>query len=144
MHDDWDITYFPRGTSGSVPWVAGSGFGISAGTKYKNEAWQTLKWLTSTEGLNQVARAGRGYPGRQSSQPAFVHKDVPPQRQELIAEQAKTAKPYRVNANWQEIVTQLGRDLVDPIMLTGKPVADAIKEAEPAYQALIDKAAQAG
>ena len=141
MRDDWDITFFPKGKAGSVPWVAGSGFGISAGTRFKNESWQALKWLTSTDSLNQVAKAGRGYPGRQSSQPAFVHKDVPPQHQELIAEQAKTAKPYRVNSNWQEIFTQLGRDLVDPIMLTGKPVADAVKEAEPGYQALIDKAA---
>jgi multiple sugar transport system substrate-binding protein len=143
MRDDWDIASFPRGKAGSVPWVAGSGFGISALTKNKNEAWQALKWLTSTDSLNQVAKAGRGYPGRQSSQPAFVHKDVPPEHQELIAEQVKTAKPYRVNTNWQEIVTQLGRDLVDPITLTGASVPDAIKNAEPAYQDLIDKGAQA-
>jgi multiple sugar transport system substrate-binding protein len=141
MKDDWDITFFPRGKAGSVPWVAGSGFGISATTKYKDQAWQALKWLTSTDSLSQVAKAGRGYPGRQSAAPAFVHKDVPPQHQELIAEQVKTAKPYRVNTNWQEIFVQLQRDLVDPIMLTGKPVVDAIKEAEPAYQDLIDKAA---
>ena len=141
MRDDWDITFFPRGQAGSVPWVAGSGFGIAAGSQHKTEAWQALKWLTSSDSLQQVAKAGRGYPGRQSAQPAFVHKDVPPQHQELIAEQAKTAKPYRVNTNWQEIVTQLGRDLVDPIMLTGKPVPEAIKDAEPAYQDLISKAA---
>ena len=59
----WDVTMLPRGKAGSVSWIAGSGFGIAAGTKFKNEAWQVLKYLTSTDGLSKVAKAGRGYPG---------------------------------------------------------------------------------
>jgi ABC-type glycerol-3-phosphate transport system substrate-binding protein len=140
LKDDWDVAMLPKGKAGSISWIAGSGFGISAGTKYKNEAWQVLKYLTSTEGLNKVAAAGRGYPGRNSSVQAFYRKDVPPPHQELVAKQATNAKPYRTNSTWQEIDTQLKRDLVDPVVITNKPVAEVIKAAEPAYQALLDKA----
>jgi ABC-type glycerol-3-phosphate transport system substrate-binding protein len=143
IKDTWDIAMLPRGKAGSISWVAGSGFGISSGTKYKNEAWQVLKYITSTEGLSKVAKAGRGYPGRASALPAFYRTDVPPEHQPLVAKQAETGKPYRTNSTWQEILTQLGRDLVDPITVLGKPVADTLKVAEPAYQELLDKGSQA-
>jgi multiple sugar transport system substrate-binding protein len=143
VKDVWDVAMLPRGKSGSISWIAGSGFGISSSTKYKNEAWQVVKYITSTEGLSKVAKAGRGYPGRVSAVQAFYRTDVPPEHQQIIAKQAENGKPYRTNSNWQEILTQLGRDLVDPIVISGQPVAETIKGAEPAYQALLDKAAQA-
>jgi ABC-type glycerol-3-phosphate transport system substrate-binding protein len=90
--------------------------------------------------LSKVAAAGRGYPGRNSAVNAFYRKDVPPPHQELVAKQAQNAKPYRTNSTWQEIDTQLKRDLVDPIVITNKSVAEVVKAAEPAYQALLDKA----
>ncbi|HLZ29181.1 MAG TPA: sugar ABC transporter substrate-binding protein [Chloroflexota bacterium] len=142
LKSDWDVTLMPRGKAGSVSWIAGSGFGIAAGTRFKNEAWQALKYITSTEGLNKVAKAGRGYPGRVSSVPAFLRTDVPPAHQDVIAKQAQSGKPYRTNSTWQEISDQLKRDLVDPITVLNKPLAETLKAAEPAYQALLDKGAQ--
>jgi ABC-type glycerol-3-phosphate transport system substrate-binding protein len=142
LKDPWDVALLPKGKAGSISWVAGSGFGISSTTKNKNEAWQVVKYITSTEGLNKVAKAGRGYPGRASSLQSFYRTDVPPEHQPLIAKQAETGKPYRTNSTWQEIFDQLKRDLVDPIVVGGKPVAETVKAAEPAYQALLDKGAQ--
>src|SRR3984893_3528676 len=124
MKDSWDVTFMPKGKAGSVPWIAGSGFGIATGTKFKNEACQVLKYITSTEGLSKVAKAGRGYPGRVSALPAFYRTDVPPQHQQIIATQAQSGKPYRTNSTWQEISDQLKRDLVDPIAVLGKPVGE--------------------
>jgi ABC-type glycerol-3-phosphate transport system substrate-binding protein len=142
VKDAWDVTLLPRGKAGSVSWIAGSGFGIATATKFKNEAWQVLKYITSTEGLSKVAKAGRGYPGRVSAVQSFYRTDVPPEHQQLIAKQAETGKPYRTNSTWQEILDQLKRDLVDQIVIAGKPVAETLKAAEPAYQALLDKGAQ--
>src|SRR5437763_745096 len=143
LKDVWDVAMLPRGKAGSISWVAGSGFGISSSTKFKNEAWQVLKDVTSTEGLSKVAKAGRGYPGRMSAQQAFYRTDVPPEHQQIIAKQAENARPYRTNSTWQEILDQLKRDLVDPIVVLGQPVAETVKAAEPAYQELLDKGAQA-
>jgi multiple sugar transport system substrate-binding protein len=143
LKDVWDIAPLPRGKAGSISWVAGSGFGIAASSRVKNEAWQVLKYITSTEGLNKVAQAGRGYPGRASSVPAFYRKDVLPERQEVVAKQAETARPFRTNSTWQEITVQLLSDLVDPIVVSGKPAAETIKSAEPRYQELLDKGQQA-
>jgi len=143
LKDTWDVALLPRGKVGSTSWIAGSGFGIASTTKFKNEAWQVLKYITSTEGLNKVAKAGRGYPGRVSSVPAFYRTDVPPEHQPLIAKQAESAKAFRTNSTWQEISVQLMRDLVDPIVVAAKPVAETLKTAEPAYQELLDKGQQA-
>jgi multiple sugar transport system substrate-binding protein len=143
LKDVWDIALLPKGKAGSISWVAGSGFGIATTTKNKTEAWQVLKYLTSTEGLSKVAKAGRGYPGRNSALQAFYRTDVPPEHQQLIAKQAEAGRPYRTNSTWQEILDQLKRDLVDPVVISNKPVAETVKAAEPAYQALLDKGAQA-
>ena len=140
----WDVAMLPRGKAGSVSQIAGSGFGLAAGTKFKNEAWQVLKYITSTEGLSKVAKAGRGYPGRVSALPSFYRTDVPPEHQQIIATQAQAGKPYRTNSTWQEISDQLKRDLVDPIAVLGKPVGETLKTAEPAYQALLDKGVAQG
>jgi multiple sugar transport system substrate-binding protein len=142
VKDVWDVALLPRGKSGSISTVAGSGFGIATTTKFKNEAWQVLKYITSTEGLSKVAKAGRGYPGRLSAVPAFYRTDVPPEHQQLVAKQAETARAFRTNSTWQEITVQLLRDFVDPIIVSGKPVAEVTKAAEPAYQELLDKGAQ--
>lgn len=141
LKDEWDVTTFPKGKKGSIPQVAGSGFGISAQTKYKEQAWQALKWLTSKESLERVAKAGRGFPGRISAQPAFYRTDVPPTNQQVIAKQNETGLPYHVNTVWQEIFVQLQRDLVDPIVLADKSVEETVKAAEPNFQALVDKGA---
>ena len=74
---------------------------------------------------------------------AFYRTDVPPEHQQLIAKQAESGKPYRTNSTWQEILDQLKRDLVDPVDIINNPVAETVKTAEPAYQALLDKAYQA-
>ena len=141
VKDVWDIALLPKGKAGSISWIAGSGFGIAASTKNRSEAWQVVKYITSTEGLSKVAKAGRGYPGRNSAVQAFYRTDVPPVHQQLIAKQAETGLPYRTNSTWQEILDQLKRDLVDPVVISNKPVAETLKAAEPAYQALLDKGA---
>jgi multiple sugar transport system substrate-binding protein len=142
LKDDWDVTLLPKGKAGSVAQVAGSGFGVSSSTKYKDQAWQVVKYVTSTEGLKKVAAAGRGFPGRKSAVDAFFHKDQPPPHQDAIQAQLQTSRAYRTNPTWQEVVTQLQRDLVDPILLQGKSVPEAIQVAEPNFQALIDKGLQ--
>jgi ABC-type glycerol-3-phosphate transport system substrate-binding protein len=144
VKDDWDITLFPRGKAGSIPLIAGSGFGMSASTQHKDVAYQVVKFITSPESLSKVARAGRGYPGRASSVPAFIRKDVPPEHQELVEKQAQTARPFRTNSVWEEINTLLRRELVDQVLVAGKPVPEAIAAVEPQFQALLDKGARQG
>ncbi|MDQ3809633.1 MAG: sugar ABC transporter substrate-binding protein [Chloroflexota bacterium] len=142
LKDDWDVTLLPKGKAGSVAQVAGSGFGISSSTKYREQAWQVVKYVTSSEGLKKVAAAGRGFPGRKSAVEAFFRKDQPPEHQDVIQAQLQTSRAYRTNPTWQEVVTQLQRDLLDPILLQGKPVREAVQAAEPNFQALIDKGLQ--
>jgi multiple sugar transport system substrate-binding protein len=144
LKDDWDITLFPRGKAGSIVQVAGSGFGISTSTKNKDQAWQVVKRLTSTESLKKVAAAGRGYPGRESAVSAFYRKDLLPEHQQLIGKQLQTAKAYRTNPTWQEATTRLTREFLDPMLIEGRPVSDAVKSAEPMFQELIDKGLQQG
>jgi ABC-type glycerol-3-phosphate transport system substrate-binding protein len=141
LKDDWDITLLPRGKAGSIAWVAGSGFGISSNCKEKQEAYRVIKFLTSTESLSKLAKAGRGYPARVSAVPAFYRKDVPPAHQELIQKQAETARPFKVNANWQETENFLNHDILDRIVVANKPAAETIKAAEEKFQTILSKGA---
>ena len=142
LKDDWDITLLPRGRAGSVTWVAGSGFGVSANCRQRQEAYQVIKFITSTESLSKLAKAGRGYPARASALQAFYRKDVPPAHQELVQKQAGTGRPFKVNADWQQTENFLNRDVLDVILFANKPAADVIKGAEERYQALLTKSAQ--
>jgi multiple sugar transport system substrate-binding protein len=81
---NWDIAPIPTGSTGSITTVNGSGFGISNTTEHPEAAWQALKVITSTESLEKVARAGRGYPARQSAVPAFVDPSLPPEHVAMV------------------------------------------------------------
>jgi multiple sugar transport system substrate-binding protein len=142
LKDDWDITLLPRGRAGAITWVAGSGFGISASCKQRQEAYQVVRFITSTESLSKLAKAGRGYPARASALPAFYRKDVPPAHQELVQKQAATGRPFKVNADWQQTENFLNHDVLDVILFTNTPAADVIKATEERYQALLTKSAQ--
>jgi multiple sugar transport system substrate-binding protein len=142
LKDDWDITLMPRGRAGSITWVAGSGFGISANCKQRQEAYRVIRFITNTESLSKLAKAGRGYPARASALPAFYRKDVPPAHQELVQKQAATGRPFKVTADWQQTENFLNHDVLEVILFSNKPAAEVIKATEERYQALLTKSAQ--
>lgn len=140
LKDEWDIALMPKGKAGNWTSVTGSGFGIASTSKHKEEAWEALKIITSTESLTKLAKAGRGYPARNSALPAFYNDTLPPKNQRLIEKQSTMTKPIFANATFEETNALLKREF-DKIFVAGQPVAETLKAMEPAFQQLLDKAA---
>src|SRR5262249_60072299 len=62
LKDDWDITLLPRGRAGSITWVAGSGFGISATCNQRQEAYHDPRFINSTGSPTNPAQSPPPHP----------------------------------------------------------------------------------
>lgn len=140
LKDEWDIALMPKGKAGNITSVTGSGFGIAATSKHKEEAWQAIKIITGTESLKKLASAGRGYPARTSALDSFWNETLPPKNQKLIVKQSSMTRPIFANATFEETNALLKREF-DKIFVAGQPVAETLKAMEPQFQQLLDKAA---
>jgi ABC-type glycerol-3-phosphate transport system substrate-binding protein len=139
---DWDVAPFPAGKAGSVTWVAGSGFGLSQATKYPDETWKALSVITNKASLEKVAKAGRGYPGRQSAVPAFTNPGVKPENvavvQKILAGDVGTVRFYRTTTTWQETEVMLMQEF-NPIFLGQLSVNDMVAKVKPKFDDLLKK-----
>jgi len=139
---NWDVAPLPTGPAGSITTVAGSGFGISNSTQHPEAAWQALKVITSTESLEKVARAGRGYPARQSAVPAFVDPSLPPEHVDIVervlTNEIAEARPFKTTTTWQEIVVMLTRDFV-PILLGERTPDEIVADVVPKFNDLLER-----
>lgn len=138
----WDIAPLPAGKAGSVTWVAGSGFGISNTTQHPEEAWLALKTITSTESLEKTAKAGRGYPGRQSAVPAFIDRSLAPENVDTVAgiltNELAQSRFYRTTTTWQEIAVMMTQEF-NPVYLGQQSVEETVARVAPKFNELLAK-----
>lgn len=68
----------PKGPAGRFPGTAVHGYGIPAGSKKKDAAWQFIVWATSKAITQRAVAAGYGSPARRSAlqSPAFRQRQV--------------------------------------------------------------------
>jgi ABC-type glycerol-3-phosphate transport system substrate-binding protein len=115
----FDIGYLPivkdkRGVTG------GSGFCISASTKYKEEAWKWLKMFTSADVLSvMVGRTGRGIPARWSATPVYLEAGGRAAHPSVFIEQLKWAFNDRSVVAFYEFIDSYNRNLA-PIFTNGE------------------------
>lgn len=89
---EFDVAAMPAGTSGRrgiTP--AGGAWAIAANSEHPDEAWEFLKFLTSTESINTLISDNlRSIPGRQSSVERWVEVasqgDLPPANVGIFAD----------------------------------------------------------
>lgn len=64
---EWDVAPWPKGPVARTTAGLGSGYGITKDTKHSKEAWEFLRWMTSSEGLAFVwSSTGASTPPRKS------------------------------------------------------------------------------
>jgi multiple sugar transport system substrate-binding protein len=68
----------PKGPAGRFPGTAVHGYGIPAGSKNKDAAWQFIVWATSKHITRRAVEAGYGSPSRRSDidSPAFRKRQL--------------------------------------------------------------------
>ena len=105
------VAPLPRGEGASRFITAGSGWGISATSQHKEEAYKALQVLTGPKAAEILASAGRALPGRLAEQSYWYDvaaKDISGTR-ETLQYSFEHATPFRLNEYWNEfenLVTQ--------------------------------------
>ncbi len=120
------VAPLPRGEGPSRFITAGSGWGISAASKHKEEAYKALKVLTGPKAAEILASAGRALPGRLAEQSFWYDvaaKDVSGTR-ETLQYSFEHSTPFRLNENWNEFENLLTQYI--PLALNGDNTTDAV------------------
>ena len=120
------VAPLPRGEGASRFITAGSGWGISATSQHKEEAYKALQILTGPKAAEILASAGRALPGRLEQQTYWYDvaaKDVSGTR-EVLAYMFEHSTPFRLNQYWNEFENLLTQYM--PLALNGDSTTEAV------------------
>jgi multiple sugar transport system substrate-binding protein len=129
----WDVAPPPLGPHGTKRQVGGggAGFGVYGQTKYPDQSWQFMQWITGVKVQEQEVDSGTSMGSRLSVGDYFVkvNQGKDPQNVQMFVDASKTSLHTDPHAsNWLEIQTVLGKELAG-IWDASKPAKDATAEA---------------
>ncbi|MBN1348987.1 extracellular solute-binding protein [candidate division KSB1 bacterium] len=84
---EWDVAVLPRGPDGTRAGInAPSAFGVSSQCENKREAFEFVKFISSKQGMEIIAKWSLFIPCRKSvaRSPAFLDPSTPPEHDELM------------------------------------------------------------
>ena len=142
---DFDVVAMPKGTTGRrgiTP--AGGAWSIASTSEHPEEAWEFIKFLTSTESTNiLISDNVRSIPGRQTSVPRWVEKasenELPPENVEIFSEMMLDAYEIVYPAFWSDYKIAWA-NLIVPAIVGGEGVlgpAEALAQMEDQCNAAI-------
>lgn len=101
------IAPLPARAAGSVTVTPGSGFGISATSKHRDEAWKAIQVMTGPEAEQYLAENGRAFPARIAMQHFWLETAAANIDGAAASLQAalKTAQPYITTPNWATVAS---------------------------------------
>jgi len=135
---DYDLQYQPF-KSGKIRTVAGTdGWGIAAASRYKNEAWQVVKHLSSKETSLDMVKIGGNIPTLRSVAEMPEFKQFGPANTAIFYASLDAAKTVVAPANFNVIEPLLSRHYAT-IWNGEKTVQEAVQAAHVELQAEMDK-----
>ena len=75
---EFDVVLNPKGRGGQIGLLNANGYGVLAGSKAADAAWEFLKHLASVETLAYLASIGRSFPWRKSIAQSREYRDNQP------------------------------------------------------------------
>lgn len=129
----WDVAPPPLGPHGTKRQVGGggAGFGVYGQTKFPDQSWQFMQWITSVKVQQQEVDSGTSMGSRLSVGKYFVKVNTgkDPQNVQMFVDASKNSLHIDPHAsNWLEIQTLLGKE-TKGIWDASKPAKDATAEA---------------
>lgn len=123
---DYDVAPLPKGTRQAV--ANGSwGLGISTKSKYPEEAWMFVNWMTSYEGLKLYTSITRDIPARYSVAKEFTELNEYPKNIFVIQNQ-KYGRPRPITPVFPQ-VSEAVKNLFEQITLEKRDLDEAIQDA---------------
>lgn len=120
------VTTLPRGDGPSRFITAGSGWGVAAASKHKDEAFKALAVLTGPKAAEILATAGRALPGRLDAQKFWYDeaaKDVVGAREALTYAFEHSTK-FRLNEKYNDFENLITQYM--PLALQGDSTTEAV------------------
>lgn len=104
----WDVAPFPKGKSGSIVDVDGSGWCISKASTNKEKAWQLIKYLAGNESIKKFSTDGLIVPSRKdiANSEIFLGGDMP-KNSKAFLDIIENGRPMKTTPNWNEIATEV-------------------------------------
>ncbi len=143
---DWDIAPFPKGKNSiSTGWY--SGLSVTAGSKLKEAAWEWIYFCCSEPGQKIVSGLGQAVPVIKAlaGTKAFLDPATKPASKQVFLDLMdgkllrlpgdKQGAPFM--GYWREF-GQVLDPMLDPVWRGKKTAADALKEAEPKLNLLLE------
>ena len=106
---DWDIINLPNGINGSVSASDSSGWAVSKNTKKKEEAIKLIKFLSSSQSIEKLAKTGLITPARKdiAYSDLFLRKDLKPSNSIIFLEINKNSIKTPLPDNYNKKIEKL-------------------------------------
>jgi multiple sugar transport system substrate-binding protein len=137
---DWDICPTPTGPQDSRTVIKGNQLVISAASRYPEEAWKFVKFMTSPEAeLQLYGKLRRCVPTRRSvqSDPRYLQSEQPPFQIDVFLDAVRRGKTLPINWRYQEWQQEYNAALDGLFNVGSDSVENACREAERRVNALL-------
>lgn len=107
---NWDITAFPRGSSGSITPADASGWAIAKNSRHKKEAVKLIKYLSSEKASREFTKSGLIVPARiDTAKSKYFLDGKPPYNAKIFLDAIETSVPTPVSVDYREKLDLLKR-----------------------------------
>lgn len=136
---EWDIAPMPKGKVRATV-MHTPGYAICKGSKYKNEAWTFLKYLTGPQGSSRMAQLGISIPARKSIAREYVkdHPGVQPEHEGVFLKAIDYAVT-KVKVKNSERIEEVIRMELDLSMLGKVTAEEALRRAKKKVDAILEE-----
>ena len=117
----WDVMLMPKQKQ-RAQFLSGSVFGVAKASKYQEESWELLKFISGKEAQNTMTDMGLLFPSRQSiaKSDAFL-KSRPPEHGEVYLKDVEVARILPMHPRYPEMQTEV--DKISDQVLNGEKTA---------------------
>ena len=123
----WDVMLMPKQKQ-RAQFLSGSVFGVAKSSKYQEESWELLKFISGKEAQNTMTDMGLLFPSRQSiaKSDAFL-KSRPPEHGEVYLKDVEVARILPMHPRYPEMQTEVDK-ISDQVLAGEKTASVAGKE----------------
>ncbi|MGO4374796.1 extracellular solute-binding protein, partial [Paenibacillus sp. MCAF20] len=126
LGEDFDVAPLPKGTRQAV--ANGSwALGISSKTKYPEEAWLFINWMTSYEGLKIYSSITHDIPARYSVAKEFSELNEYP-KNIFVTQNQKYGRPRPITPVFPQ-VSEAVKNMFEEVTLEKRDLDEAVQDA---------------
>jgi multiple sugar transport system substrate-binding protein len=134
---EWQIFPLPRGPAGRFNRMAGAGLGVGTQTKYVDESWEFVKFLTGPEAPTRAGAVSYLSPNKlKMNSPEFMNV-LPGKGKQVILDTLEYAKLQPLHPKWSRIDNEAIRPELQPVFMNERAPREGVKIVTDKAQAIL-------